>query len=133
MGEERSAKISHLAVTVVNGVAALPAPTVAPSAALLTEFAKWQGGIYTSDAATISIDSNGADTVTGGLVHAWDLADSVWRTIAALNRGAVVNLTGVIGFEQIFNDIGIFGAVTISGATGGALKIVKVTPVSQRE
>lgn len=134
MGEERSAKIPSRAVTVLNAVAALPVPSAPPSQAQLDAFAAWQGGKYAPDAATCSIDADGADTLTGPvLIYGYDSTDSQWRAIGSLNNAQNIALTADVGFEQILNDVGIFAALTISAAAGAALKTVKFTPVSQTD
>ena len=131
MPEERSAKLSTLAVEVFSAVAALPAHSSPPSPAVLAEFAAWQGGKFTPDAVTCSIDSDGNDTLFDMLVYGWDLADSKWRAVGTLNNRQDFDITAVVGLEQLLSDVGIFGALTISAGSGAALKTVKFTPVSQ--
>lgn len=132
MGAERSAKVPSLSVTVLTA-AAMPAPAAPPTQQRLDAFKNWQGGTFTPDAASLSIDADGADTVADGIIYGWDIADEIWRSIGSVNGGDLVTLTATIGFEQLLNDVGIFGALLVSGTTGAAIKTVKFTPVSQTE
>jgi hypothetical protein len=127
---ERSKKLNDLAVTFAIA-ASLPVPSAAPSSAQLDAFDDWEGGRYTPQFATASVDSDGAGTITLATLYGWDVADSAWRAIAQLNRGNTISMTADIGFEERLNDVGIFGALAIAGTvTGGITVTVKFTPVS---
>lgn len=134
MSEVQSDKISSLAVKIADAAATLPVPTVAPSAAILAAFALWKSGAYTPKFATIAIDASGAGSITGGTVHIWDATLSKLRTIALLNGGTDVTLTATMGFEQRFNDLGIFDAAIVSGTIVGGINVtINVTPVGTKE
>ncbi len=131
MPESRSKKLRDLAVTFASAATTLPAPSAAPSQGQLDAFEAWEGGKYTPQFATASIDSDGTGTITVATLYGWDVADSAWRAIAQLNGGNAVSLTADIGFEERLNDVAIFGALAVAGpVTGGINVTVKFTPVS---
>ncbi|KKM13278.1 hypothetical protein LCGC14_1271190 [marine sediment metagenome] len=113
----------------------LPVPSAAPIAAQLTAFAKWEGGKYTPQFATVSIDSSGTGSISAGAtLYGWDVVDSAWRAISQLNGGNAISLTAVIGFEGRLNDVGLFGALAVSGTVNGGITVtVKFHPVSSTE
>ena len=113
----------------------LPVPSAPPNQAQLDAFEKWEGGQYTPQFATVSIDSDGAGSISAGaILYGWDVTDSAWRAISQLNGGNAIALTADIGFEGRLNDVGLFGALAVSGTVNGAITVtVKFHPVSSTE
>lgn len=134
MSEIRSKKIGDFTVEIAAAAASLPPPTAAapPDTAELARFSAW--GVLAPRLVTISIDSDGTGSITGGLITAWDIAKGRWRTIALLNGGATVTLTADIGFEELLSDVAIFGPLRVHGTVVGGINVdVDATPVAATE
>lgn len=132
MSETQSKKLRDLEVVIASAVATLPAPSAPPSQAQLDAFAAW-GANFTPRLATISIDADGATTITSAVIAAYDIPDAQWRAIAAVNGGLLVSLTADIGYEELLTEVGIFGPLTVYGAVSGGNVTVKATPLASTE
>lgn len=130
MAEQRSVKLSSLAVTVASAAASLPVPSGAPLQAVLDAFEAWESGTYTPKFATVSIDAAGAGSISAGAtLYGWDATDGIQRAIATLNGGAAIALTATVGYEERLNDVAFFDALTVSGTVVGTTVTVKFTPI----